>query len=272
MKKILLSTIISMTAAISLNAAVLASVDGENVTDADIQALLSQAMPGANVASLPADIKKRVIDDIIGRKLLLKEAKASGIEKDPEYTKALNLAKDNIAGELYFKKIFDTIKVSDAEIKSFYDQNKDRFNQPAAVKAKHILVEKESEAKDIINQLKNLKGDELSKKFSELAAAKSIDKGSAAQGGELGWFGQSAMVKPFADAAFSMKKGEISKSPVKSNFGYHVIFKEDAKPAGVVPLNEVKDQIENNLKVQKFQEVIKTKTDNLRSKAKIEYK
>ncbi|MGH1600049.1 peptidylprolyl isomerase [Campylobacter majalis] len=274
MKKILFSTLVSAVAAISLNAAVVATVDGQNITDEDLQIFLAQAMPGQHVdiAQMSDELKKRLIDDVVGRKLLLKEARSTGIEKDPEFSKALNLAKDNIAGELYFKKIFDTIKVSEAEIKGFYDENKDRFNQPASVRARHILVENEADAKSIINELKNLKGDALTKKFGEIAAAKSIDQGSAQQGGELGWFGQSQMVKPFADAAFAMKKGEVSKTPVKSNFGYHIILKEDLKAAGLVPLNEVKPQVENTIKMQKFQEVIQKKTQSLRTKAKVEYK
>ncbi|AQW87949.1 SurA-like chaperone / peptidyl-prolyl cis-trans isomerase [Campylobacter pinnipediorum subsp. caledonicus] len=272
MKKKIFFTALSFVAAMSLSAAVVATVDGENITDDDIQILLSQAMPGVDTSKLNDDLKKKVIDDIVGRKLLLKEAKSSGIEKDPEFKKALDIARENIAGELYFKKIFDTIKVNDAEVKKFYDENKENFNQPASVQARHILVEKEEDAKSIISSLKKLKGDALNKKFEEIAKEKSIDKGSAVRGGELGWFGQSQMVKPFADAVFSMTKGEVSKNPVKSQFGYHIILKEDMKPAGIIPFKDVKEQIEQNVKMQKFQEVIKQKTDTLRSKAKVQYK
>ena len=113
---------------------------------------------------------------------------------------------------------------------------------------------------------------ELVKKFEELAKSKSTDQGSAANGGELGWFGQSQMVKPFADAAFALKKGEVTQKPVKSNFGYHVILKEDSKAAGTVGLNEVKPQIEGNLKMEKFRNDIRKRGDELRSKAKVEYK
>lgn len=80
------------------------------------------------------------------------------------------------------------------------------------------------------------------------------------------------MVKPFADAAFALKKGEVTQKPVKSNFGYHVILKEDSKAAGTVALNDVKPQIEGNIKMEKFRNDIRKRGDELRSKAKVEYK
>lgn len=273
MKKTLLSSIMSICVAASLNAATLATVDGEAITDTDVNAVLAtMGGHGANVDQLPPEAKKQIINSLIDKKLILKDAKAKGIEKDPEFTKAMNEIRDNVLVEAYMKKIFDTMKASEADAKAFYDSNKDMFNQPASARAKHILVENEAEAKSIISSLKGLSGDALSKKFAELATTKSIDKGSAAQGGELGWFGQSQMVKPFADAVFAMKNGQISAKPVKSNFGYHIILKEDFKPAGVIPFEQVKEQIINNLKLEKFQQNIKAQGEALRSKAKIEYK
>jgi len=178
----------------------------------------------------------------------------------------------NLALDLWMKRIFDNIKVSEGEISDFYNKNKAEFAVPAQVRAKHILVATEKDANDIIAALKGLKGDELVKKFEELAKSKSTDQGSAANGGELGWFGQSQMVKPFADAAFALKKGEVTQKPVKSNFGYHVILKEDSKAAGTVALNDVKPQIEGNIKMEKFRNDIRKRGDELRSKAKVEYK
>ncbi|WP_169999673.1 peptidyl-prolyl cis-trans isomerase [Campylobacter sp. RM9328] len=275
MKKFLFPTFLSLATALSLNAAVMATVDGESIEDSEVAALLSAAMPGfdaSQLSQLPADGKKRVVDDLINRKLLLKDAKATGIEKDPEFTKAMQNVRDSIALDVYMKKMFDGIKVSDAEIKDFYNKNKENFSQPAQARARHILLGDEKEAGAVIAELKKLKGDALTKKFAELASAKSIDKGSAAHGGELGWFGQSQMVKPFADAAFALKKGEISAKPVQTQFGYHVILKEDSRPAGTVSFDQAKGQIEQNLKLEKFQGQIRQKTDALRSKSKIEYK
>ena len=272
MKKFLFPAVLSLAAAVTLNAAVVATVDGDAINDSDISALLSAAMPGFDASKLQPNEKKRIIDDLINRKLLLKDAKATGIEKDVDYIKAVKAAQEGIAVELYMRKLFDGIKVSDSDLRDFYNKNKASMNQPAQARARHILVEDEKTANDIIAQLKNLKGEALTKKFAELASQKSIDKGSAAHGGELGWFGQSQMVKPFADAAFALKKGEVTQKPVKSNFGYHVILKEDSKAAGTVGLNEVKPQIEGSIKMEKFRNDIKKRGDELRSKAKVEYK
>ncbi|WP_260953129.1 peptidylprolyl isomerase [Campylobacter sp. RM16187] len=270
MNKVLFGAL-SLAAAMSLNAAVYATVDGMNIEDKDVQLTLG-AMPGVTLEQLPKDTQKKVIDETINRKLLTKEAKKSGIEKDSEYKNAIETLKDNVALDVWMRKIFNAIKVSEKDVKDFYDKNKDQFAEPAQAKAKHILVSAEKDAVDIINQLKGLKGDALVKKFEEIAKAKSIDPGSGANGGELGWFGQSQMVKPFADAAFALKKGEITTKPVQTQFGYHVIFKEDSRNAGTATFNEVKGHIESNLKMEKFRDEIKKRGDDLRAKSKVEYK
>ncbi|MGG7073075.1 peptidyl-prolyl cis-trans isomerase [Campylobacter sp. 9BO] len=272
MKKSLLSGLIALSMAATLNAATVATVDGVAITDTEVNALLAVTAPGATIDKIPADAKKQVINSLIDRKLIIKDAQAKGIDKDAEFVQALANVREQVLVEAYMKKIFDTMKASDADAKAFYDKNKEMFNQPASARARHILVEKEADATAIISELKGLSGDALTKKFAELASTKSIDKGSASQGGELGWFGQSQMVKPFADAAFALKNGQISQKPVKSNFGYHIILKEESKPAGTIPFNDVKEQIIHQLKMEKFQQNIKAQTDALKAKAKIEYK
>lgn len=271
MKNKILFSALSLAAAMSLNAAVYATVDGMNVDDKDV-ALTLGAMPGVTLDQLPKDTQRKVIDDTISRKLLTNEAKKSGVEKEAEYKDMLEGVKDNIALDVWMKKIYNNIKVSDQEISNFYNKNKQQFAITAQARAKHILVANEKEANDVIAQLKSLKGSELAKKFEEIAKAKSIDKGSAVNGGELGWFGQTQMVKPFADAAFALKNGEMTQKPVKTQFGYHVILKEESKPAGTASLNEVKGHVEGALKMDKFRDEIKKRGDALRSKAKVEYK
>ena len=225
MKKILLSTALSLAAAISLNAAVYATVNGQEVTDKDI-AMLMQSMPQqVNFTTLPPDIQKQIVDQAVERKLLLAQAKKDGVEKDPQYTEALNQVKDEIILEIWMKKAYDEAKVAEAKIKEYYDKNADQFMREARVKASHILVKTEEEAKAIIDELKNLKGDALAKKFSELASTKSLDN-NGQNGGDLGWFTSSQMVKPFSDAAFALKSGEVTKKPVQTQFGYHVILNE----------------------------------------------
>lgn len=271
MKKIV-SVLVAVSAAVSLNAAVVAVVDGKNITDTQINEELAPILGGRDINSLPAQQKVGVIQQYIAEKLLLAEAKKQNFEKSAEYGKALERAKDSIVFNLYQKKLFDSVKVDNAKIKAEYDKNKAQFVRPASVQARHILVEKEADAKSIINELKALKGDALTKKFAELASTKSIDTNSAQAGGVLPEFGEGDMVKPFSDAAFSLKKGEVSKTPVKTQFGYHIILKENAQAKKQLSFNEVKAGLEYNYKMQETQKLLAQKVQELASKTKIEMK
>ncbi|EAH6869084.1 peptidylprolyl isomerase [Campylobacter lari] len=273
MKKISLVAAALLTG-LSLNAAVVATLDGNNISDTEVNEFLAPMLRGAKITDLPAEQKKAIIDQYIVQQLVLKDAKAQKIENDPSYKEALERAKEAILVNIYQKKIFDSIKIEESKVKKYYETNKDKFTKPAQVKARHILVNKsnEKEAKDIIAELSKLSGKALNDKFAQLAKEKSIDKSSSAQGGDLGWFTESAMVKPFSDAAFSMKKGTISKTPVKSDYGYHIILKEDARAKSTMSYNEVKAGIENNIKLEEFQKLINKKAQELLQKAKVEYK
>lgn len=258
--------------ALSLNAAVLAEVNGMKITDAEVSDFFAPILRGKNISDLSAAEKKEAIEQYITKVLIVNDAKTKKIQDSKLYAKALDRAKDDILMNLYQKEFFDKAKVSDSAVKEFYDKNKDKYTRPAQVKARHILVASLKEANDIIAQLKGLKGKALENKFIELAKSKSIDKGSAANGGELGYFAKSAMVKPFADAAFSMKKGSVSTAAIKSNFGYHIIYKEDEKASGLIPFNEVKKELAANLKLKEASANMMKRLKELRSKAKIEYK
>lgn len=271
MKKIVYA-LTALCATVSLNAAVVAVVDGKNITDTQINEELAPLLGGRSINTLPEQQKKGLIQQYIAEKLLLEEAKKQNFEKSADYSKLLERAKDQIVFNLYQKKLFDSVKVDDAKVKAAYDKNKSQFVRPASVQARHILVEKESDAKNIINELKNLKGDALTRKFSEFARARSIDTNSGQQGGALPEFGEGDMVKPFSDAAFSLKKGEITKTPVKTQFGYHIILKEDAQAKKPLSFNEVKAGLENDYKMQETQRLLAQKVQELSGKAKIELK
>ncbi|WP_458701554.1 peptidylprolyl isomerase [Sulfurospirillum sp. 1307] len=267
MKKVILGTIATLAMGVSLNAAVYATVDGMDVTDQDVATLL-RAMPGAKFENLQKEQQKAVIDQAIERKLLSKLAVKEGVTKDKEYKEALEKVKSDLALEIWMKKVFKDVKVSDKEIKDYFDKNKDKFVKPATIKARHIVVKTEDEAKSIIKDLNGLKGEALSKKFIELAKSKSTGP-SGSNGGDLGWFSSKQMVPSFSEAAFALKKGEITKNPVKTQFGYHVILVEDKKDSGHVKLDEVKVQIQNVLKMEKFREKVSKRAKELRKKAKI---
>lgn len=262
---------LSLAATMSLNAAVLATVNGEEITDKDLAPLLGAH--GADFDKIPDQMKKQLIDVAINGQLILEQAKKDGIEKTTEYKDALKFSQDNVLRHVWTQNEYKKVKISEADVKAFYEKNKDTiFVSPAQAKAKHILVGTQKEAEDIIAQLKGLKGDALTAKFSELAKTKSIDKGSAMNGGELGWFDESRMFPVFSKAAFALKNGTITIKPVKSEFGYHVILKEDSKAKTTVAYDKVKKNIEEQLRSEKFRTVMQGKMNELRQGAKIEYK
>lgn len=261
--------IISLAASFALAAQSVATVNGKEITTNDIASFL-KAMPNVDYAQLTPELKERVIQQVIEKQLLLAESKKEGIENAPEFKEALETAKDEIALEVWMKKQFDKITVTDEDAKKFYEANTDRFKQPASYKARHILVKKEDEAKSILKELSKAK-DKSEAAFSEAAKKHSID-GSAQNGGDLGWFAEGQMVKPFFDAAKALKKGEYTKSPVKTQFGFHLIYMDDTKAAGKVPFETAKEQIKNMLKMDKFKESVSQRAKDLREKAKVEIK
>ena len=265
MKKYLIGSMVAVSLlATTVCAKTYATVNGSNITDKDIGAIL-QVIPGANFAKMTKEQKKKIIDQAIEKKLLGEKALKAGMEKEPEFQEALKSVKRDLALELWMKKQFEAIKLKDSEIKDFYKSNKAMFQKPETAKAKHILLKTEADAKAVIKELKG------GAKFEDLAKKKSTGP-SASNGGDLGWFDKKRMVKEFSDAAFALKKGEYTKKPVKTQFGYHVILLEDKKAAGKVSLEEAKPSIEQSLKVKKFQENMKKMTKKLRSSADISIK
>ncbi len=269
MKKIVLAaTVAAGLFASALSAKTYATVNGQEITDSDINAII-QVIPGAKFDRLTKQQQKQIVEQAVEKKLLAEKAIASGIEKTPEYQQTLAKMKQELALEMWMKKQFENVKVSEKEMKDFYNKNIQMFKQPAQAKARHILLKTKAEAEKVIAQLKKAK--DVKAKFIELAKKKSTGP-SAANGGDLGWFDAKRMVKPFSDAAFKLKKGEFTKTPVKTQFGYHVIYLEDKKPAGNVTFEQAKPNIEQTLKVQKFQEQMKKIAKELKAKADIKIK
>ncbi len=269
MNKILLSSfVVSILLTTTTFAKTYATVDGKEIGDKDVAAILSVA-PGMKFESLPKEQQKKIVEQAVEKELLTKKAIDSGIQKDPLYKSTLQKMERDLALEIWMKKEFESVKVSDKDVKDFYDKNSKLFKQPEMVKAKHILLKSEKDAKSVIAELKKAK--DLKGTFVKLAAKKSTGP-SGPNGGELGWFDRSKMVKPFSDAAFKLKKGEFTKTPVKTQFGYHVIYVEDKKEAKTMPLEKAKENIKKSLQVKKFQEHMKEVAKKLKSKADIKFK
>ena len=245
---------------------ILATVDGKAISKEDVNALIKPQ--GGDFDKLNKEQQKALLNKLIERELLVDIAKKSGVEKDANYKKALENFKKDLAVRTWMDKKYKRTLISDSEANKYYQDNKKEFTQPERVHARHILVKSEKEAQDIIKELSSLKGDELKKKFIELAKSKSTGP-SGKNGGDLGFFAKGAMVKPFQDAAFSLKKGEITKEPVKTQFGYHIIYLEDREAEGVAPFEKVKDKIIAKMRQAQFAKSVKDAIDNEKSKVKI---
>lgn len=255
----------SKPAAPGKNATVIATVNGANITSDDFDREV-KALPEyiRAMADTPQG-KKEMIDTLVMRELILQQAAKDGVDKSKEVEEKMAELKKRIIVDTYLKKkVENDAKISDEELKSFYEKNLDKFKAGEQVKASHILVKTEQEAKDVLAQLKS------GAKFEELAKSKSVDS-SAAQGGDLGWFGKGNMVPVFEKTAFALKEGELS-GIVKSEFGFHIIKLTGKRPAGTRPFEEAREQIKTALLPQKQQQVFMQLKEDMRKGAKIEIK
>ncbi len=254
----------------SLYAVDYATVDGKKITDQDLKFIL-HSLGGVDFTKLPKDRQKKIIDQAIERRLLTNKAIKDGIEKDEIYKKTLESIKRDLALEIWMKKQYANVNATEKEVKDYYKKNADKFKRPEMVKARHILVKTEKEANEIIKDLKKAgSGKKLEDKFIALAKKKSVGP-SGKNGGELGWFDKKQMVKEFSKAAFSLKKGDFTKKPVKTQFGYHIIMVEDKKPAGKIEFDKVENSIISQIKLEKFKSNVQKIAKELRNKAKIKY-
>ncbi|MGH6627064.1 MAG: peptidylprolyl isomerase [Burkholderiaceae bacterium] len=261
MKKLLLSAIAAaaLTGTLALPAAAqnVAIVNGKAVPKARVDALAQQvARSGRPVTP---EMQGQIKDEVITREIFMQEAQKLGLEATDDYKNQIELARQTILIRELFADFQKKNPVTDADIQAEYDKFA-AANSGSEYRARHILVEKEDEAKAIIASLK--KGG----KFEDIAKKSSKDPGSGANGGDLDWANAGSYVKEFSDAMVKLKKGQLTDTPVKSQFGYHIIRLDDVRQAQLPKLEEVKPQIAQQLqqqKLAKFQE-------ELRAKAKVE--
>lgn len=266
-----------LLSATSASAAVLATVNGDEITSEEVNKVLMEGTQG-RFDSLPADkqneLRQRIIEGMIAQELVYDDAKRTGVLDSKEYKQELEKLVDRLkvqlAAKVWEQQQFEAIKVDAKEVKAYFDANPEEFVDKEKIRARHILVKSEAEAQTIIKSMKALSGEKLKNEF--IAQAKSKSTGpSAAKGGDLGYFPRGQMVPSFNDAAFAMKEGTISSTPVQSQFGYHVIFVEDKKAAKKLGFDDVKNFIEQRLKMDKFKATMEKKMSSLREKAKITY-
>jgi parvulin-like peptidyl-prolyl isomerase len=258
-----------------MSAQTLVTVNGSAITDTDVDSALMNATQG-RFNQVPADkqaeFRKQVLEQLIAKELVYGDAQKTGILKSKEfkdeYKNVQERIKKELAIQVWQKKELDKVVVTEKELKEYYDKNKEEFDEKESVHARHILVKEETEAKAIITDLKSLTGDALKNKFIELAQTKSTGP-SGPKGGDLGYFAQGQMVPEFNDKVFAMNVGTITEEPVKTQFGYHVIYLEDKKAKATRAYEDVKSFIEERLKMEKFKSIMKTKMEALQKQATI---
>ena len=167
------------------------------------------------------------------------------------------------------EKKVEEIVINDAAVRRYYRASLEKFTEPASVKVRHILVTREADAIAIISELQQSK--DIRKKFIELAKSESTGP-SAKNGGELDWFIYEQMVQEFSEAAFNLKKGMFTTQPVKTQFGYHVIYLEDKKEKSLIPYEKVKPKIVKELRLKRFDIKIKNLSKKLKKTADISVK
>ncbi|MFC5759184.1 peptidylprolyl isomerase [Rhizobium sp. GCM10022189] len=214
--------------------AVVAKVGNLEIHQSELDLAIANLDP--QLAQLPDDQKKIAgLSAAINVKLLAADATAEKLDQTDDFKKRMQYLADRELHNAYFKKhVVDT--VTDADVKARYDKEVAAIPKQEEVHARHILVKTEDEAKDVIKQL------DAGKDFAELAKEKSTDPNKD-DGGDLGYFTRGRMVKEFEDAAFALEKGTYSKTPVKTDFGYHVIKVEDKRDAPPPPFEQVQDQV-----------------------------
>jgi peptidyl-prolyl cis-trans isomerase C len=234
-----------------------AIVNGKAVPSSRVTALEQQI--AASGRPIDEATRAQIKEEVILREVFMQEAQKRGIAATPEYKEQMELARQTIMIRALFADYQKKNPVSDADLKAEYDKFA-AANGGKEYRARHILVEKEDEAKAIIAAIKG------GAKFEDQAKAKSKDPGSGANGGDLDWANAASYVTEFSEAMIKLDKGQMTQEPVKSQFGYHIIRVDDVRQAKLPTFEELKPQIAQQMQQQKLGDFQRS----LREKAKIQ--
>ena len=253
----LFATILLSSSALAEEPKVIVEVDNFNLNTMHFAYFAAKQTPDGEPT---AEQQIKLLNELVNTFILSNSAEGQALAQQPDLAAAIDVSRARLITQALIENTLENSPVTDDEINAVYDEQyagktKQEF------KARHILVKTEDEAKALIKQLDG------GADFAQLAKEYSTGPSSSA-GGDLGWFEKDMMVKPFADAVASMSNGTHSSSPVKTQFGWHIILREDAKDLGAVAVAQVKDDIISSIRTQKLRALI----NNLREKAKVEVK
>ena len=234
-----------------------AIVNGKAVPSARVEALAQQV--AASGRPVDDTVRAQLKEEVVLREIFMQEAQKRGIGATAEYKTQMELARQTIMIRALFADFQKKNPVTDADIKAEYDKFA-AANAGKEFRARHILVEKEDEAKAIIASIKG------GASFEDIAKKQSKDPGSGANGGDLDWAAAGSYVTEFSEAMVKLDKGQMTAAPVKSQFGWHIIRVDDVRQAQLPAFDEVKPQIAQQMQQQKLSEF----QNKLREKAKVE--
>jgi len=236
---------------------VIATVNGQPITSSELAVYSGQRKPPNNTPE--ANSEEVIMKELVSLELMRQESISKGLDKQPMVIATIDQQERTALAGAAIQDFLANSPVTDDDAKKFYDEQMGKAT--SEFNARHILVKEQDEAVAIIDLLD--KGGD----FSELAKEKSTGP-SGASGGELGWFNESQMVKPFSEAAAQLEKGQYTKTPVQTQFGWHVIILDDSRASTPVPYDDVKDRIKMLLANQNMQQHV----EELRNAANIEIK
>ncbi|MBD9355328.1 peptidylprolyl isomerase [Methylomonas albis] len=231
-----------------------ASVNGTYISKKTLETLEKEIAERSQGQTFP---KEQLLEELIQRELLIQQAVQKQLDKSPEVIERMATVRNSLLSQAALQDYLKANPVTDEEIKAEYDSK--MANMGSEYKARHILVKTEDEAKKLIAELE--KGGD----FTALAKKHSIDP-MGSEGGDLGWFTADRMVPPFSEAVVALENGKFSKQPVQTQFGWHVILREESRALTPPPFDSVKEQIRPMLQRQKAQTMI----ESLRKNAKVE--
>ena len=234
----------------------IAVVNGQYISKSTLDQLEKEIAERGHGQTFP---KEKLVEELIQRELLVQDAMQKQLDKSAEIIAQLDSAKKTLLTQADVQNFIKANPVTDAEVKAEYD-SKVAGENGTEYKARHILVKTEDEAKKLIAELD--KGGD----FAKLANKNSLDAKESQNGGDLGWFVAGQMVAPFSEAVVKLEKGQYTKTPVKTQFGWHVILREDSRAQTPPPLEAVKEQLMPYLQRKKVQNMVET----LRKQAKVE--
>jgi peptidyl-prolyl cis-trans isomerase C len=240
-----------------------AIVNGKPVPKTRVDAIIKQVQEQAakQGQQLPPDLEARVRDKVVMDEIFTQEAEKRGLTSGSEYKQKMEQARQTVLTQLLTQDFAKKNTVSDADVKADYEKFKAQ-SAGTEYRARHILVEKEDDAKALIAQIKG------GASFEELAKKNSKDPGSGANGGDLDFAAPGSYVPEFSQAMVKLKKGEMTQEPVKSQFGYHIIRLDDTREAQFPPFDDVKGQLKQRMEQQRVGAFV----EEIRAKAKTDYK